>query len=215
MSRLDYSLFSERHLPHYQPCGADFFITFRLAGSIPEEQYRRLRELRKNYAKQLDRIYDPIEKESSSIRYDKVLFKSWDDALHQNKAGPFWLNDDQIASIVAESLGWGNERDYILQCYCIMSNHVHTVLNPMQSPLGEPISLSRIMHSIKRYTAQQANLALGRMGDFWQHESYDHVIRDGNELRSIINYTVMNPVSAGQVKQWSDWRWTYVQDGLL
>jgi REP element-mobilizing transposase RayT len=215
MSRLDYSLFSERNLPHFQPGGADFFVTFRLANSIPEEQYRYLKALRNQYTNQLNQITDPNEKDSASFRFDKLIFKSWDDILHKYQCGDLWLKEDRIANIVAESLHWGDGREYNLRCFCIMSNHVHTALKPIQSVDGEPFSLSRIMHSIKRYTAQQANLVLGRIGDFWQHESYDHAIRDDREYHNILNYIVMNPVNAGLVPQWSDWRWTYVQDGLM
>jgi putative transposase len=215
MSRLDYSLFSERHLPHYQPCGADFFVTFRLAGSISKEQLRQLLALHNCFEEQLDRIDDPADKLSSDLRFGKILFQSWDDVLNSSNSGPLWLQEDRIASIVADTLHWGDGREYALRCFCIMPYHGHIVINPFQSDYGLPISLSRIMHSIKRFSAQKANLALGRMGDFWQHESYDRAIRDDNEFRKIINYILMNPVSAGLVKQWSDWKWTYVQEGIL
>ena len=39
------------------------------------------------------------------------------------------------------------------------------------------------------------------MGSFWQDESYDHVIRDDNELEILIRYVIENPVKAGFVSQ--------------
>ncbi|HUS70716.1 MAG TPA: hypothetical protein VM075_08075 [Anaerolineae bacterium] len=65
------------------------------------------------------------------------------------------------------------------------------------------------MHSLKRYTARQANVLLGRRGHFWQHENYDHVVRDRPEQDRIIDYVLNNPVRAGLVEHWEDWKWTY------
>ena len=38
------SHFYHRKLPHFQPAEATFFMTFRLAGSMPMEVIRRFRE---------------------------------------------------------------------------------------------------------------------------------------------------------------------------
>jgi REP element-mobilizing transposase RayT len=65
------------------------------------------------------------------------------------------------------------------------------------------------MHSLKRHTAHEANLILGRDGTFWQHENYDHFARDEAELERIIKYVLYNPVKAGLVKEQKDWKWTY------
>ena len=69
--------------------------------------------------------------------------------------------------------------------------------------------LAEIMQSLKVYTARECNRALERKGQFWQHESYDHVIRLG-EYNRIITYTLNNPVKAGLAKEWKDWPWSYL-----
>ena len=70
------------------------------------------------------------------------------------------------------------------------------------------------MHSFKRYTARKANLILGLSGQFWQHESYDHFVRDNAEWLQIIRYVANNPVKAGLVKEAADWQWTYCRSEL-
>lgn len=60
--------------------------------------------------------------------------------------------------------------------------------------------LSKIMHSLKSYTANEANRFLGRTGPFWQRESYDHLVRDDRELVRIAEYIAHNPVKAKLVK---------------
>ena len=47
----------------------------------------------------------------------------------------------------------------------------------------------------------------GIQGQFWQHESYDHVVRDEAELLRIRRYVLNNPVRAGLVQQWDEWPW--------
>jgi hypothetical protein len=80
-----------------------------------------------------------------------------------------------------------------------MSNHVHTVIKPLRLGQYESKqsefetanndqadgihyhSLAAIMQSLKGYTALKGNQLLGREGEFWAHESYDHWIREDEE----------------------------------
>jgi REP element-mobilizing transposase RayT len=80
--------------------------------------------------------------------------------------------------------------------------------NPIGKSARYPVTDS--LRLIKGRTARKANLALGRTGNFWQHESYDHIIRDEEELSPTILYIINNPVKAGLVKEWEDWKFTYV-----
>jgi hypothetical protein len=60
-------------------------------------------------------------------------------------------------------------------------------------------SLYKILQSLKSYMAREANKLLNRSGAFWQHESYDHVVRDGKEPERIVSYVLYNPVKTGLV----------------
>ncbi|HLF19354.1 MAG TPA: hypothetical protein VI704_01060, partial [Bacteroidota bacterium] len=75
--------------------------------------------------------------------------------------------------------------------------------------------VTNILENLKWYTALKANRALGRRGAFWQHESYDHVIRDDDELETFIRYVIENPVKARLAKHWRDWKWTYLKENLV
>jgi len=73
-----------------------------------------------------------------------------------------------------------------------MANHVHVLLLR--------ITPSRLLQSLKGFTAREANRVLGRTGEpFWQAESYDHWVRDENEYGRIAAYIENNPVKAGLV----------------
>lgn len=86
-----------------------------------------------------------------------------------------------------------------------MPNHVHLVVSlAYNAPL-----LVETLQRIKGYTALQANKLLGRTGQFWQRETYDHIVRSGEEMQRIIAYVLNNPVKAGLVDTWEQWPHTY------
>ena len=129
--------------------------------------------------------------------------------------------------MVRENLYHHHEQKYYLLAFCIMFTHVHVLLQPLDAAvLGEDgflsdelpderSPLSVIMHSLKSYTAHEANKLLGRTGQFWQHESYDHWVRDDVELGRIVDYIVGNPVSAGHACEPQDWFWSSAHDRFL
>ena len=46
------------------------------------------------------------------------------------------------------------------------------------------------------FTAKEINKLHGRTGQFWQHEPYDHIVRNAERLRRLERYIVENPVKA-------------------
>ena len=70
------------------------------------------------------------------------------------------------------------------------------------------------MQSLKGFTSREANILLERSGTFWEHESYDHFVRDADELKRIVAYVLKNPVKARFVEDWKDWKWSYCRKGL-
>ena len=69
---------------------------------------------------------------------------------------------------------------------------------------------------MKRHTARKSNELLDMTGNaFWGEESYDHVVRDDEEFVRIIDYIVQNPVKAGLVGKWEDWKFTYLSKDII
>jgi hypothetical protein len=73
----------------------------------------------------------------------------------------------------------------------------------------EVCSLADIMDAVKGASAQKVNKMLGRKGRVWQPESFDHVLRSSENLDAKIEYLLENPVRAGLVKEWIDYRWLW------
>ncbi len=205
--------FYRRKLPHIQIKGMTFFITFRLHKSLPNEI---IKVLKKEFRKKLLRLRKK-QSPAEMIRQEyERHFERFDMHLDQYQESPKYLNDEKIASLTAETMLYWNQKKYDLLAFCIMPNHVHMVIK-VDDTVGQVSNLSNnytgllspIMFSIKRYTARQANIILNRTGDFWQHESYDHIVRNETELNNIIRYILMNPVKAGLAIDWREWQWNF------
>ncbi|MEZ0396167.1 MAG: hypothetical protein ABWK53_07065 [Anaerolineales bacterium] len=203
MDRLSYKPFYRRNLPHIQPEGATLFVTFRLAGSLPQRLIREWQEEKRH-----ENRFTPEQKRG----FERRWFGKFEEILNHPKNGPRWLQDERVAGMVAESIRYRDGKVYRLDAFCIMSTHVHMVFAPLPDPNhpGKYISLASIMHSLKSFTAHEANRILAREGPFWAHESFDHYIRNQDEWERIVWYVLQNPVKAGLVKEWQDWKWTYL-----
>lgn len=221
------------NLPHWQPPQGTFFITYRLAGSIPVPVMKRLSD---EYHESLKRITltvpVPPEQEMELIppetrhallnalrkkKYTewKRYFKKLDDFLDEKQNDPHWLAIPSVAELVKESIHHRADRQYKLWAYTIMSNHVHILLTMLpNAPM-----LWKVLQEIKKYSGRSANQLLGLSGQFWERESYDHLVRDGTlngtgEFDRILWYILRNPVKAGLVKDWQLWPHTYCNPEL-
>lgn len=234
MNHFDYKPFYRRNLPHIQPQGATFFVTFNLVGSLPRSVLQQWRaEKNQLEAKKLrilklqnnDRL---ASIEQMIFEQKREWFRKFEKMLDKAQNGPLWLKNERIAKEVAESLLYRDGKVYRLDAYCIMANHVHVVFTPLaiQPPQIAAVdskdnkaqtnslcynTLSSIMQSLKGYTARKANQLLECSGAFWHHESYDHVVRNASEWQRIITYVLNNPVKAGLVNEWTKWKWSYYQ----
>jgi putative transposase len=205
MEKTNYKYSYRRRLPHLQPKDSKFFITYRLNFSLPDKIICDLKLKRKEYEEKVNKSEEK-EKKSLKNRYDKILFDLEDDFLAKYEEGPQWLKDDYLADMVIKSLLYNHEKQYELICALVMSNHVHIVIKPFEKEKNDPYSFSEILQNHKSYTGHKANEYIKREGIFWQHESYDHFIRNDEELKRIIKYILNNPVKAGLVKDYREWK---------
>jgi putative transposase len=207
--------FRHRHLPHWDVPGAIFFVTACLEGSIPAQGLLDIRTYESNLARR------PRPKGLSEsdwgLRRWKLVFARAEQWLDLNPSIRH-LADAELAGIVAKALFFFAGTRYDLLSFVVMPSHFHWVFRPLESWIQslEPDTCKRtprerIMHSIKRYTAEHCNQRLRAQGRFWQQESYDHWVRDVDELERIINYVEYNPVKAGLVPDAKLWRFRSAQ----
>lgn len=246
-----YKTYYKRNLPHYQPIGYTFFVTYRLNGSLPVKVIERLREEREKELKRIAGYDNPKIRIEKYKNYQSKYFGKFDKLLDNAGYGPTWLKEDKVAKIVKDAMHYYDKKAYDLICYTIMSNHVHQVFTPIVNRISDSTNarnevsdykteeqmpdsiasnnldgdntrnrvssyiVSKILQDLKRYTSGKCNKVLNHSGPFWQHESYDHVVRDNKELIHIVNYVLNNPVKAGLCETKEDWKWSYCNFELL
>jgi REP element-mobilizing transposase RayT len=207
------SNFYRRNLPHWQPPHAEYFVTFRLKGSLPKSVIKQLKEAQELF----DEEYSESDKINLMAKKGYAeIFKKYEKLLDASKSGPTWLAIPKIARIIQEALLHRDQNEYDLYAFCIMSNHVHIIfklLDAFEESIKFPVT--EIFKKLKSFTALKANQKLGRTGSFWHAESYDRVIRDEDELENTIRYVLNNPVKAGLVKNWKEWEHTYCKPEFL
>jgi len=224
---------TRRNLPHWYMPGAAHFVTYRLHGSLPQSVLQDLHVRKEALLKR--KPLPGLSAAEHRAQVHKQLFGLYDQWLDQQKDGS--LSDPRVAAMIRSNLYHHNGSKYQLMAYCIMPNHVHVLFQPMDvatggppvepataepvvaTPVGEHSDrhspLARIMHSLKSYTAHESNTILERRGTFWQAESYDHWVRDDDELERIVYYIRDNPVKAGLVERPEHWLWCSCRDRFL
>jgi REP element-mobilizing transposase RayT len=186
-----------RRLPHWQQSGAVSFITFRLADAIPAkalaawENERRIWLLHRLPSASGD-LSDVLSQLNETDRraYLRRFGKQFHDLLDTGH-GSCLLRNPKHSAIVENALHHFDGHRYQLGDYAVMPNHVHVLLEPIPEH-----SLGNIAGSWKRFTAREINKLTGSEGTLWQHESFDHLVRDAGSLEGFRRYIRQNPEKA-------------------
>jgi len=210
------------YLPHIYPVGATFFITFRLADSLP--QYI-VSELKATFAKaEIDILNEdiPTAKKNNKIQQlRKEVFGTYDHQLDSQPYGACYMNNSKVAQIIWDKVFAYSNQYYKVDALSIMPNHVHMLLDTsVQLPAewsagGRPpdyVDVDKWMQLIKGGSAYSVNRYLGRTGTLWAKESYDHFVRYDNdgEYSRIKDYIAQNPVVAGLSRRYLEAPYLFV-----
>lgn len=182
-----------RNLPHWEYPGATYFLTFRLHDSLPAGLLRGLQIQRAAWFRAnnlqdqrgLDGLTPELRKEYH--RRFTAQEQQWLDEGH----GRCLLRRPKLRSYVEGALLHFDDVRYLLDAFVVMPNHVHVLVLPLAGH-----TLSDITASWKKFAARQINAALAERGALWQPESYDHIVRDCEQLNSYRKYIANNPVKA-------------------
>jgi len=130
-------------------------------------------------------------------------FLALDRLLDEGRFGPVFLVQVEVAEVVAATVQGGvRAGHYLLHAWVVMPNHVHLAITPL-------VELSLALGSLKGLAARRANAVLGRTGmPFWQDESFDRLVRSGEEFARVVRYVERNPVKAGLVARAEEYRWS-------
>ncbi len=169
----------ERRLPPWDTVDQALFVTFRLQGSLPA-----------------NRAFPPERLTNGQA------FAAMDKLLDIDRIGPLFLSRPDIANLIVRALFDGERFGrYRLHAWVVMPNHVHLLVTPQ-------VTARKWLGPLKGFTGHQANRLLGRSGAFWQDESYDHLVRNGQSFERIRHYIEWNPVKAGLALTPEEFAWS-------
>ncbi len=183
-----------KKLPHWRQWGTTYFITSRLADSLPAHVLAEWRQLRNAWlddhgitsAQGLDQL--PEEQRHAYHAEFTARFHQLLDAGH----GTCPLADPAYATMLVSKLIAGHGTDYQLDAWIIMPNHFHALVEPVEGR-----DLGSIVQRWKGGSAREINLARGTSGKLWQREPFDHIVRSEAQLDHFRRYIALNPAKAG------------------
>lgn len=196
--------FTRRRLPHWLVADSTYFVTIRLAGTIPCDVLKKL-------AAERDALASKRPTDEAQLALQRKQFVRIEKVLDAHQPGRDWLLNSLVASAFFNSLTWFGEpaRGWNVYAVTLMSTHAHIVMRNGAGLSGE---LLRHLGQFKRHTAHESNKLLGRSGSFWAREDFDHWCRNENKVLGAVRYTANNPVTAGLCASWRDWPWTKIDE---
>lgn len=178
---------TQRRLPHWTQDGATYFVTFRLADSVPVHLQRQWQDERAIWMQWHPQPWTEQLEAEYHERFTERM-ETWLDS----GMGECRLQDVDIRSQVGQHVVHFEGERYDLDAFALMPNHAHLLVTPRDKH-----DLFGILGGIKGTSARTCNKLLGRTGTpFWMEDNYNRIVRDGRELRAFREYIRQNPLKA-------------------
>ena len=187
------------NLPHWFQPGATYFITFRTADSLPKDVtdlwYRRRNDwlMRHGINPTRAKWQDALRRLSEKLQHEFHSTFSREFLEHLDKGhGACVLRRPDLAEEVVKSLRHFDGERYLLGDFVVMPNQVHLLAGLLGAT-----DVETLCYSWKKFTATQINRLLKQTGEFWQSESFDHLVRSPEQFEHIERYIADNGPDAG------------------
>ncbi len=177
-------------LPHWRQDGVTYFVTWRTADSMPKSRVDEWFTEREKWLKENPEPWSPKVEEEYYRRFPD-RWEKWLDEYH----GECLLARADLRRIVEDTLRHDDGAKYRLIDFVVMPNHVHVLV----APLGEH-TLSNAVQDWKSVSSHRINKVLGRSGEFWQKEYFDHIVRSADQLAKFRSYIQNHPQFSGDAR---------------
>lgn len=112
------------------------------------------------------------------------------------------LDDEDRRGFLTLLLLTASRRRWHLHAFCLMTTHVHLVV---ETPRAD---LSGGMQRLLSRHAQEFNRRWQRFGHLFADRFFSSLIEEEEYLGEVCRYVLDNPVSAGIVRSAADWPWS-------
>ena len=99
---------------------------------------------------------------------------------------------------------WKEAYECKIYAFCLMTNHVHLVINPGDNPEN----MGKLMKRVAGRQTRYVNCQEGRSGTLWEGRYKSSPIDSNNYLLACCRYVEMNPVVAGICDDPADYPWS-------
>jgi putative transposase len=175
--------YTENLLPHWQQKGATYFITFRLADSVPANLRTQWDDERESWLRIHPEPWNAKIEQEYHRRFSAAI-ERWLDAGY----GSCILRQSNCARIVFHALKHFDGKRLVLISAVIMPNHVHALLVQ-----NSKYPLEDLLRSWKTFSARAINRLRGRSGTLWQRSYFDRLLRDEKHFQNCVRYIRRNP----------------------
>ena len=177
---------SKRNLPHWTRNNAVYWVTFRMADSIPHDKLRQWNIYRDRWMTLNPTPWSSWQKMEYQERFGNQI-EDWMDAGFGSCALKKPACRKEVVNCILRFHGERHQLHHAV----VMPNHVHLIIEPFLH-----YRLSAILGGMKSASARACNTLLQTSGTFWMQESYDHIIRSQGEFRHYWAYIEQNPIKA-------------------
>ena len=119
----------------------------------------------------------------------------------RRQAEPF--RDTEYPLMIEALEGARKRLGFLLYGYVLMPDHWHALIWT-----GYPLTISEVIHDVKKVSALRLHQRRGGEGPMWQHQFWDRFVRHAKEFGDRLAYVHLNPVRKGLVAKPENWRWS-------
>lgn len=180
------------NLPHWRQPNATYFVTFRLADSIPRSVFQQWEKEKLEWLAERGLSLSMAPSPSNlPAKFRKEFERKFNRKLHSFLDGGRGTCVLRIPEAREHLEDGFRSSASTVGSYVIMPNHVHCLITPRETD-----TLQKTLQLLKGGTARRINKALGRTGKLWQRDSFDHIVRTFDHLERYQKYIRKNPEMA-------------------
>ena len=115
-----------------------------------------------------------------------------------------FVSDDDYNYYRENLIEFKQEFDCRIYAYCLMTNHVHLIIDPGKNPTALSLLMKRVAGRQTRYV----NKLEKRSGSLWEGRFKSSIISTDEYLPACCRYIELNPLRAAMVTDLTEYKWS-------